>query len=192
MTVHRKTYVNDLSLKRKNQRTTNEQRTNVPNVSTNYPNVPSIWSEKYERVKAKIHTIFQTNLRPVSTQENSPRIGTKFNLLMCLQFLFMCPTASVGLRWAVHRYKIASNWAKNWHRWRMFRLNFVPIRSDRRIIFLSGNQPLREYSNERCTVRAKLLCSASTNCNNYYKNNFIARMYVHLHSNFTRPLKLLI
>ena len=58
VTVHGKTYVNDLSLKRKNQRTTNEQRTNVPNVSTNYPNVPSIWSEKYERVKAKIHTIF--------------------------------------------------------------------------------------------------------------------------------------
>ena len=54
----RETYVNDFSLKRKNQRTTNEQRTNVPNVSTNYPNVPSIWSEKYERVKAKIHTIF--------------------------------------------------------------------------------------------------------------------------------------
>ena len=98
---------------------------------------------------------------------------------MCLQCQF-----SVGLRWAVHRYKIASNWAKNWHRRRMFRLNFVPIRSDPRIIFLSGNQPLREYSNERCTVRAKLLCSASTNCNNYYKNNFIARMYVHLHSNY--------
>ena len=56
--AHGKTYVNDLSLKRKNQRTTNEERTNVPNVSTNYPNVPSIWSEKYERVKAKIHTIF--------------------------------------------------------------------------------------------------------------------------------------
>ena len=56
VTVHGKTYVNDLSLKRKNQRTTNEQRTNIPNVSTNYPNVPSIWSEKYER--AKIHTIF--------------------------------------------------------------------------------------------------------------------------------------
>ena len=58
VTVHGKTYVNDLSLKRKNQRTTNEQRTNVPNVSTNYPNVSSIWTEKYERVKAKIHTIF--------------------------------------------------------------------------------------------------------------------------------------
>ena len=58
VTVHGKTYVNDLLLKRKNQRTTNEQRTNVPNVSTNYPNVSSIWSEKYERVKAKIHTIF--------------------------------------------------------------------------------------------------------------------------------------
>ena len=58
VTVHGKTYVNDLSLKRKNQRTTNEQRTNVPNVSTNYPNVSSIWSEKYERIKAKIHTIF--------------------------------------------------------------------------------------------------------------------------------------
>ena len=56
---------------------------------------------------------------------------------MCLQCQF-----SVGLRWAVHRYKIASNWAKNWHRRRMFRLNFVPIRSDPRIIFLSGNQPL--------------------------------------------------
>ena len=42
VTVHGKTYVNDLSLKRKNQRTTNEQRTNVPNVSTNYPNVSSI------------------------------------------------------------------------------------------------------------------------------------------------------
>ena len=52
VTVHGKTYVNDLSLKRKNQ------RTNVPIVSTSYPNVPSIWSEKYERVKAKIHTIF--------------------------------------------------------------------------------------------------------------------------------------
>ena len=103
VTVHGKTYVNDLSLKRKNQRTTNEQRTNVPNVSTNYPNVPSIWSEKYERVKA-----------------------------------------------------------------------------------------LREYSNERCTVRAKLLCNASTNCNDYYRNNFIARMCVHLHSNFTSPLNLLI
>ena len=58
VTVHGKTYVNHFSLKRKNQRTTNEQRTNVPNVSTNYPNVPSIWTEKYERVKAKIHTIF--------------------------------------------------------------------------------------------------------------------------------------
>ena len=112
VTVHGKTYVNDLSLKRKNERTTNEQRTNVPNVSTNYPNVPSIWSEKYERIKAKIHTIFETTLR--------------------------------------------------------------------------------EYSNERCTVRAKLLCNASTNCNNYYKNHFIARMCMHLHSNFTRPLKLLI
>ena len=66
----------------------------------------------------------------------SDRIGTKFNLLMCLQCQF-----SVGLTWAVHRYKIASNWAKNWHRRRMFRLNFVSIRSDPRIIFLSGNQP---------------------------------------------------
>ena len=96
----------------KNQRTTNEQRTNVPNVSTNYPNVSSIWTEKYERVKAKIHTIFWTTLR--------------------------------------------------------------------------------EYSNERYTVRVKLLCNASPNCNNYYKNNLTGRMCVHLHSNFTRPLKLLI
>ena len=72
----------------------------------------------------------------------SDRIGTKFNLLMCLQCQF-----SIGLRWAVHRYKIASNWAKNWHRRRMFRLNFVPIRSDPRIIFLSGNQPSRNFSN---------------------------------------------
>ena len=60
---------------------------------------------------------------------------------MCLQCQF-----SVGLRWAVHRYKIASNWAKNWHRRRMSRLNFVPIRSDPRIIFLSGNQPLSHAS----------------------------------------------
>ena len=58
VTVHGKTYVNDLSFKGKNQRTTNEQRTNVSNVSTNYPNVPSIWTEKYERLKAKIRTIF--------------------------------------------------------------------------------------------------------------------------------------
>ena len=74
---------------------------------------------------------FTLTLRPVSTQENSPRIGpdrNKFNLLMCLQCQF-----SVSLRWSVHRYKIASNWAKNWHRRRMFRLNFVPIRSDPRI-----------------------------------------------------------
>ena len=112
VTVHGKTYVNDLSLKRKNQRTINEQRTNVLSVCTNYQNVSSIWTEKYERVKAKIHTIFWTTLR--------------------------------------------------------------------------------EYSHERYTVRVKLLCNASPNCNNYYKNNLIGRMCVHLHSNFTRPLKLLI
>ena len=58
VTVHGKTHVNDLSLKRKNRRTTNEQRTNATNVSTNYQNVPSMWNKKYERVKAKIHTIF--------------------------------------------------------------------------------------------------------------------------------------
>ena len=41
------------------------------------------------------------------------------------------------------------NWAKNWHRRRMCRLNFVPIRSDPRIIFLSGNRPLIPTINSR-------------------------------------------
>ena len=67
---------------------------------------------------------------------------------MCFQCQF-----SVGLRWAVHRHKIASNWAKNWHRRRMFRLNFVPIRSDPRITFLSGNQPLDLFTNLTIRVR---------------------------------------
>ena len=66
----------------------------------------------------------------------SDRIGTKFNLNMRLRCQFFAQFKAILYLWTAHLKP-----TENWHWRHMSRLNFVPMRSDPRTIFLSGNQP---------------------------------------------------
>ena len=99
-------------------------------------------------------------LRPVSTQKNKHQIG--------LDFFPSCIIHTAGQKILENTSTLyhpgcgshVQTGTENWYRKPMRGFNFVPIRSDPMLIFLSGNRPLSRFSTWRICSReqAKSQC----------------------------------